>query len=132
MQPLVVQPHQCSVVLEDHWAALVLNQNVIRPSAGLLMRCSPSAIVGFVVAVWILSVQRVAGRTWTHVLEKLRRIFGPLCAHGYASATVLRVLLIVWILASGLGMVVGLQFPALTSANAMPMRNGSGGCDFNA
>ena len=132
MQPLVVQPKQVGIVLKDHRDSAIFNKDVIGSCAGLLVRCGPSAIVWFIVAVRVLSIQRVAGWAWPHVLEKLGRIFRPRRAHFYTAPTVLRVLLIMWVLAPAFCAVIGLQFPALASANAMPMRDGSSGRNFLA
>lgn len=126
MQGLVVQPKKCGVVLEDHRAPLVLDNDIVRSGAGLLMRCGPAAISRLVVAVHIDPVKRVPCRRRPHVSNECRRIVRPSFAHRYSSPPVLRVLRIVRIEAPALGVVVGLQLSAFLTADAFPMRQRAG------
>lgn len=130
MKGLVVDAHHGRVVLEDHVDPLEGDDHIVRPGSRLLSTCCPTAVPGFVVPVRVDSVNRVTYRRGPHVLYKRCRIVRPTLAHGYPAPTILRILRIVWVEASALGVVVGLQFTTLPSANAVPVRQRARRCQF--
>lgn len=82
--------------------AIHRQQMVISPIIALCLQVGPSAVVRRVIAVYINTVDRMIGRAWTHVREKMAEISSPSFAHLNATTAVVFVRLGVLVVAAPL------------------------------
>lgn len=131
MQGFVINSHHSRKILEDNFASIVFNKNIIRSVASLLFRCRPSAVPRLVIPVHINAIQGVTRWTFPHILQKLLEARKPFVAHSDAASPILRIFLIVGVKASRSSARIGFQRLTRSSIDAMPMRDGSPASDIH-